>query len=310
MAAPTSDGRMLRKAISRSRAFASLSPDAQVLFCLLIPHLNAYGKSNGNTYYIKGEVVPMIDRFDLSRISVCMQEISDKTRVKWFEIGGAHYIHALDWDDHQNMRSYRRGKDSLPAYSGTSPGLVQDYSRTSPELVRDLTCHDVDNEQCDRVDTAILPVKSCTSPAKEEVKDKEKHIVGNGSFSPGLKHDPTPLVAPKVPRLTANKFEITFQWFWKLYATQEGRGRSGDKKKTRDRMQKSIRSDRECLYFVFAVQEYLRQVDDENYGKPLDRQRALKLPEVFVNSWQGYVPDDAESRAIAKEQEVATNGKA
>ncbi len=310
MAAPTSDGRMLRKAISRSRAFASLSPDAQVLFCLLIPHLNAYGKANGNTYYIKGEVVPMIERFDLSRISVCMQEISDKTRVKWFEIGGSRYIHALDWDDHQNMRSYRRGKDSLPTYSVTSPGLVQDYSRTTPELVLDLTGPDTDKAQSSGGDSPILPVKSCTSPAKEEVKDKENILSESQSFSPGLKHESPPFVAPKVPRLTVKKFEITFQWFWKLYATQDGRGRSGDKKKTRERMQKSIRSDRECLYFVYATQEYLRQVDDENYGKPVDRQRALKLPEVFVNAWEGYVPDDAEERAIAKEQEVATNGKA
>ena len=101
------------------------------------------------------------------------------------------------------------------------------------------------------------------------------------------------------------KFNETFDWFWQLYATSEGRGRQGNKKKTRDYLVKTIKTDDDCLIFSYAVREYLQQVDSENDGKPIDRHRQLKLPEVFANNWEGYVPSDAQSRLEARKAKEA-----
>lgn len=124
-------GRMIRKTINESDSFALLSPQAGVLFCLLIPHYNAHGKQNGNPYTVKGTVCPKIEYFTIPVISKCLQEISDKTDVKWFEIEGTNYIHAINFDNHQDLREDRMGPDTIPDCPEelrTTPGLLQDKS--------------------------------------------------------------------------------------------------------------------------------------------------------------------------------------
>lgn len=126
-------GRMIRKDISDSEKIAKLSPEALNLFCLLIPHLNSYGKMNGGAGYIKDEVCPKIKYLTQQNIPAIMREISRKTNVKYFKINGRRWIHAIKFlSDHQNLRKKRLGLDSLPSYSGTSPGLLRDKSWTTP----------------------------------------------------------------------------------------------------------------------------------------------------------------------------------
>lgn len=124
MAKPISEGRMIRRDISRSIGFSKLTTESQLLFCLLIPHFNAHGKMNGNVYFIKGEVVPLINKFDIKKIEFCLNEISTHTSVKWFFFNGLHYIHSINWKEHQQLREDKLGTDKLPDYSGTSPVLV------------------------------------------------------------------------------------------------------------------------------------------------------------------------------------------
>ena len=118
MANPFSEGRMIRRDISSSRGFASLSPAAQLLFCLLIPHFNSHGKMNGSPYFVKGEVVPLLGQYDVPEIVTCLQEISTKTNVKWFEVDGLSYLHATKWFEHQCLRDEKLGTDRLPSYAG------------------------------------------------------------------------------------------------------------------------------------------------------------------------------------------------
>lgn len=130
-------GRMLRKDISKSRKIASLSKESLVLFYMIIPHLNSYGKMNGSPYFVKGEIVPLMDWFTLPLIEKCLAEISKKTNLKWFEFEGLKYIHSLSWEEHQELEKNRRGKDDLPSYI-----QVEDKSPTS----HDLLSHEVEVE--------------------------------------------------------------------------------------------------------------------------------------------------------------------
>lgn len=103
-------------------------------------------------------------------------------------------------------------------------------------------------------------------------------------------------------------FEKLFVWFWKSYALSEGRGKSGDKQKTRTRMAKTILSQDDAYRFAFAVNEYFRQVDEQNAESKNGWQRPLKLPEVFANEWQGFIPDDAEER-LKRQKEVKADAE-
>ena len=132
MAAPYPPGRMICKKISRSKGIAKLSPEALALFCMILPHLDSYGKANGNPMYIKAEMVPLIPWLDLKAIIKCLAEIDANTNIHWFRgDDGTPYIHATHFGRYQKLRDDRLGNDSRPSFKGE----VRDYSGTTPGVV-------------------------------------------------------------------------------------------------------------------------------------------------------------------------------
>jgi hypothetical protein len=116
---------MISKDISNSKKFAKLSPESAVLFCMIIPHLNSYGKINGDPGYLKAEICPRILYLDYKKISKCLQEITENTNMKWFQHDGRHWIHAINFlSEHQFLKPERLGEDKLPSYSGVIQELV------------------------------------------------------------------------------------------------------------------------------------------------------------------------------------------
>ena len=142
MASPKTEGRMIKKTISNSKRFSELTPNAAVLFCMLIPHFNSYGKMNGGPGYIKDEICPRIAYLDYESISRCLEEIDEKTNVKWFTHDARRYLHSINFlSNHQNLDVNRMGKDSLPNYSGVSQELVSDEGKVkskSKDKVREV----------------------------------------------------------------------------------------------------------------------------------------------------------------------------
>lgn len=116
------EGRMLRRSISSSIGFSKLSPEAGVLFCMIIPHLNSHGKCNGGTGYIKDEVCPHIKYLNHEKITKCLTEITKYTKLKFFKRDGRWWIHSINFlKKHQKLRPDRLGRDLLPSYNGTPP---------------------------------------------------------------------------------------------------------------------------------------------------------------------------------------------
>lgn len=116
-------GRMINKDISSSDKFASLSPEAAVLFAMLIPHFNSYGKMNGGPGFIKDEICPKVPYLTYKNIPKLLREISDNTNVKHFESNGRFWIHSINFlSDHQDLREDRMGEDLLPDYSVNCDG--------------------------------------------------------------------------------------------------------------------------------------------------------------------------------------------
>lgn len=110
-------GRMLTRDISNSVGFSSLSPSAAVLFTMIIPHLNAYGKCNGGVGFIKDEICPLIEYLNYDTIPELLNEINEKTNVKVFSHANRQWIHAINFlKNHQKLPPERMGKDELPNY--------------------------------------------------------------------------------------------------------------------------------------------------------------------------------------------------
>ena len=134
MASPVADGRMINRAIADSDKFAALTPEAAVLFALLIPWFNSHGKLNGGPGHIKDEICPKIPYLTYENIPALLTEISGKTNVKWFMSGGRHWIHALKFNSEHQRLEKKLGIDKLPSYS---PAPVADKPQTSSEIVAD-----------------------------------------------------------------------------------------------------------------------------------------------------------------------------
>lgn len=115
-----------------------MSPESLSLFCLLIPHFNAHGKMLANPHLIKGLVCPLIGWLTPEKVESCLEEISEKTSVKfWHDERGIHYLHSLHWTEHQTLKNDRLGPDHLPSWScviPTYPGVVPDNPGVVLEL--------------------------------------------------------------------------------------------------------------------------------------------------------------------------------
>lgn len=131
MRSPKTKGRMINQDISDSKGFAALTPEAAVLFVMMIPHFTPYGKLNGDPCFIKGEICPRIDYLQLDKIESCLKEITEHTNVKWFCHDGRWWIHSINFlSDHQNIKLERCGSDQLPNYSGLNQEQIENLSPT------------------------------------------------------------------------------------------------------------------------------------------------------------------------------------
>lgn len=158
---PKTKGRMINKDISDSKGFALLSPQAAVLFCMMIPHYSAHGKMNGSPEYLRGEVCPRIPYLTVESIPQYLKEISDKTSVKWFEHDGRWWIHSIHFlSEHQTLKPEKMGADQLPNYSGVTPELLPPEVEVEVEV-------EVEGEG----EESLFPVRSGEEPPAEPAPD-------------------------------------------------------------------------------------------------------------------------------------------
>jgi hypothetical protein len=143
-------GRMLNRDIANSNKFARLSPEAAVLFCMIIPHLSGHGKLNGGAGYLKDEVCPKIPYLTLDNIPRFMLEITTHTSMKWFKHDGRYWIHSTKHlSKHQNLNLEKLGTDKLPNYSGVTPELVVPEVEVEVKVEVEKTLSSSGDEACE-----------------------------------------------------------------------------------------------------------------------------------------------------------------
>ncbi len=128
---------LLHDGVCRDKGVAALSPEAAVLFFLLLSRVNLWGKMEGDVYTIKGLCCRYIDYITIDNLPGLLQEISRHTSVKWWEDSDGHrWVHALRYGDYnKNLRKDRRGKDKLPSYKNAfTPGVLQSEVEVEVEV--------------------------------------------------------------------------------------------------------------------------------------------------------------------------------
>lgn len=129
---------MLNRDISDSKGFASLTAEAAVLFCMMVPHFDSHGKMCGDPGYIKAVVCPRIAYLTIEKVACCLGEITEHTNVKWFCFDERCWIHSTKFlTEHQHLNPERLGKDLIPDYVATESGLTPDlFAHQCPAKVK------------------------------------------------------------------------------------------------------------------------------------------------------------------------------
>lgn len=198
MADPKTDGRMIRKDVSGSHKIAALSPEAAVLFFMLIPHYNAHGKMNGGPGYIKDEIVPYIEYFTYENLATYLTEISIKTNVKWFRHEGRWWLHSLKFlSDHQKLDAAKLGQDLLPTYSGVSPDLVESEYPHKEEVEVEVKEEEKEKpDACGKVEKSPETEDEALIRAQQRLVDKRS---GLGIREPGNPVKQEPIIGIREP---------------------------------------------------------------------------------------------------------------
>lgn len=106
--------RMLHKSISISKGVNSLTEFSQLLFSWIIPHLDDFGKIDGDPAVLKALVMPMSER-SIEDFEVAIQEIlTEVDSVIRYEIQGRQVIQYMKFDEYQtglNKRTVSKFRD-------------------------------------------------------------------------------------------------------------------------------------------------------------------------------------------------------
>lgn len=115
---------MLSKKLSTSRKFAAVGKVAgefpQLLYALLLPHCDDFGRQPGDAFTVKHEVFPTSprteDEFEAAIVALDVQELIN--RYQW---NGRQIIQILNFDPHQ-QGLHKRTKSEFPEPPPSIPG--------------------------------------------------------------------------------------------------------------------------------------------------------------------------------------------
>lgn len=118
---------------------AELKTDsARLLYTWIIPHLDIKGRLEADPNIIKGEVVPRIATFTLSKIQEYLEDMASVGLVTLYRSDGDQYLELRKFEDHQSLRLNREAPSRIPSpdESNTTPGALPEQSGITPAEVK------------------------------------------------------------------------------------------------------------------------------------------------------------------------------
>lgn len=95
--------RMISKVISISKKFNVRLDDhfSRLLYVLLIPHSDDFGRLTGDPYKIKALILPMMDEVTWKDVERSLAKLHQADLISWYEISGEKFIQINNFEEHQ-----------------------------------------------------------------------------------------------------------------------------------------------------------------------------------------------------------------
>lgn len=158
--------RMISKVISISKKFNIRLNDhfSRLLYVLLIPHSDDFGRLTGDPFKIKALILPMMDDAKWEDVESSLSKLHQSELIIWYEVDGEKYIQINNFDEHQSGL-HKRTRSKIPE--------PPEVSRNFPEFPFELNRTELNR----------------TEEKGREENEQEQHLkprsgmIGNNPFS-------------------------------------------------------------------------------------------------------------------------------
>lgn len=126
-------GRMISKALSTSKKFAvagrsPLGEFAQLVYALLLPHADDFGRQEGDPFTVKHKVLPSSTRGEDDFVAaLCV--LRDAGLILWYDSPEGQVIEIVGFDAHQSGL-HKRTASRFPGISGKFPDFPENSRLT------------------------------------------------------------------------------------------------------------------------------------------------------------------------------------
>lgn len=126
-------GRMISKVLSTSKKFAaagrsSLGEFAQLLYALLLPHADDFGRQEGDPFTVKHKVLPTSPRPE-TEFSAALKHLAECGLIDWYDSTHGQVIEITAFEQHQ-VGLHKRTESRFPGNSGKFPEIPSELNRT------------------------------------------------------------------------------------------------------------------------------------------------------------------------------------
>lgn len=121
---------MISKSLSTSEKFANLSETrnglaefCQVLYVMLIPHADDFGKLQGDPFTVKHQCFPASPR-SAEEFRSALSALHDSELIIWYQVSGKRFVQITNFDPHQTGL-HKRTKSTFPEIPGISGNVSE-----------------------------------------------------------------------------------------------------------------------------------------------------------------------------------------
>lgn len=126
--------RMISKVISISKKFNIQLTDhfSRLLYLLIIPHSDDFGRLTGDPYKVKALILPMMEEVKFEDVEKSLANLHNAGLINWYELNEDRYIQIINFDEHQQgLHKRTRSKfPDPPEHSGNFREIPSEQNRT------------------------------------------------------------------------------------------------------------------------------------------------------------------------------------
>lgn len=192
-------GRMISSTLGGSRKFSRLtSNDARLIYCLLLPHTDAYGRVEADPDYVKGTVLSRVP-IDMYAVQDALTEMHEVGLIELYEVDDFQYAQFTDFEEHNRTYPDREAQTTIPGPDGIVPQRPPRNDSGTPSQTQDAP----------KARRAQDPGKTQARPTTTKVTEKRKRKVNTEEvLNPPTPQNAEPLAPPDVeatPRRASGK---------------------------------------------------------------------------------------------------------